>query len=223
MVARPDPSLVPASTVVLLRDRAGGLETLMLHRNSTLAFGGMWVFPGGRIDAADREGASDAETAARRAAVREAHEETGLVVSADDLVWFAHWTPPASTERRFATWFFVGRAPEGSVTVDGGEIRDHRWMLPRDAMAQRDRGLIELVPPTWRTLEHLAGFDDVASVLADAASRPAEFFETVIVTTATGTFAMWEGDAGYGAADPARAGARHRIELSAPVWHLERT
>ena len=39
-----------AATVVLLRDGAGGLETLLLRRNSRIAFGGMWVFPGGRVD-----------------------------------------------------------------------------------------------------------------------------------------------------------------------------
>jgi 8-oxo-dGTP pyrophosphatase MutT (NUDIX family) len=48
------PPAIPAATVVLLRDAAGGLETLMLRRNSKLAFaGGAWVFPGGRIDPED--------------------------------------------------------------------------------------------------------------------------------------------------------------------------
>jgi len=37
-----------AATDALLRDGAGGLETLMLRKNSRLAFAGMWVSPGGR-------------------------------------------------------------------------------------------------------------------------------------------------------------------------------
>ena len=45
-----------AATVVLLRDGSDGLETLMLRKNSKIAFGGMWVFPGGRVDPGDREG-----------------------------------------------------------------------------------------------------------------------------------------------------------------------
>ena len=45
--------LIPAATVIVLRDTPDGLETLMLHKNSKIAFGGMWVFPGGRIDDAD--------------------------------------------------------------------------------------------------------------------------------------------------------------------------
>ena len=42
--------LIPAATVIVLRDAPDGIETLMLHKNSKIAFGGMWVFPGGRID-----------------------------------------------------------------------------------------------------------------------------------------------------------------------------
>ena len=41
---------IPAATVVLLRDGEAEPETLMLHRTSKVHFGGMWVFPGGRID-----------------------------------------------------------------------------------------------------------------------------------------------------------------------------
>ena len=69
----PDDTIVPAATVVLVRDGDTGLETLMLHKNSKLAFGGMWVFPGGRIDVEDSEGAASAEDAARRASVRDFH------------------------------------------------------------------------------------------------------------------------------------------------------
>ena len=89
----PDDTIVPAATVVLVRNGVDGLETLMLHKNSKLAFGGMWVFPGGRIDAEDRDGAGSAEHAARRAAVREAAEEADLAVVLDGLAWIAHWTP----------------------------------------------------------------------------------------------------------------------------------
>ena len=41
---------IPAATVVVLRAGEHGVETLMLHRTSKVHFGGMWVFPGGRID-----------------------------------------------------------------------------------------------------------------------------------------------------------------------------
>jgi 8-oxo-dGTP pyrophosphatase MutT (NUDIX family) len=40
----------PAATLTLLRDGPGGVEVLMLRKNSEIRFGGMWVFPGGRVD-----------------------------------------------------------------------------------------------------------------------------------------------------------------------------
>ena len=88
---------IPSATVVLLRDGAQGPEVLMLKKNSKITFGGMWVFPGGKIDEADH-GDSQLEDAlqhaARNAAAREAHEEAGIVLEPDEFVWFAHWTPP---------------------------------------------------------------------------------------------------------------------------------
>jgi 8-oxo-dGTP pyrophosphatase MutT (NUDIX family) len=107
--------MVAAATVILLRDGADGLETLMLRRDSKLAFaGGMWVFPGGRVDPGDYgDDPEDLDTASRNAAVRESFEESGLVVTADVMVPFAHWTPPPEAPKRFSTQFFVAPAPEG--------------------------------------------------------------------------------------------------------------
>jgi 8-oxo-dGTP pyrophosphatase MutT (NUDIX family) len=214
---------IPAATVVLVRDVADGIETLMLHRNSKLAFGGMWVFPGGRVDPADRDGAANDDEAARRAAVREAHEEAGLTVDAGSLVWFSHWLPPSIAPKRFATWFFFAPAPSGAVTIDGGEIHDSAWMRPRDALDRRDALEIELAPPTWVTLHHLAAFDTVADLMADARAGTPTFYETRMANGADGLIAMWRGDAGYESGDPDAPGPRHRLRIRAGPWQLERT
>jgi 8-oxo-dGTP pyrophosphatase MutT (NUDIX family) len=43
-----------AAPVLLLRELDGELEVLMMRRGAALSFmGGMWVFPGGRVDASD--------------------------------------------------------------------------------------------------------------------------------------------------------------------------
>ena len=75
--AEPGTEIIPAATVILLRDGADGVETLVLLRNSKLAFaGGMWVFPGGRVDPGDRVPGETTDPvegvirAARNAAVR---------------------------------------------------------------------------------------------------------------------------------------------------------
>lgn len=219
----PDETIVPAATVVIVRDGHAGIETLMLRKNSKLAFGGMWVFPGGRIDAEDVEGAPDAETAARRAAAREAVEEAGMAVVVEELAWFAHWTPPALAPRRFATWFFVGpAAPDHLVTIDGGEIHDSDWMRPGDALERRDAGAVELAPPTWMTLHYMAQFADVAALMADAHVREPEVYETVIAKGDDGLVAMWAGDAGYETGDPTLPGPRHRLLMS-ETWILDKS
>jgi len=218
-----DNPAIPAATVVLVRDGDAGLEVLMLHRVSKVAFGGMWVFPGGRVDADDARPGDDDQTRARHTAAREALEECGLAVDPHDLVPFAHWVPPAITPRRFATWFFVARASDGEVVVDGGEIHEHEWLPAREVLARRDRGEVDLAPPTWITLHDLAQHDDVDQALQSAAARdPLPHYETRWAEVPGGAVAMWHGDGGYEAADPDPPGPRHRLWMVEDGWRLER-
>lgn len=85
----------PAATTVLLRDVAGpgGVEVLLMRRHRQSGFvPGAWVFPGGRVDAADsapplyerlRGLSSDPvpEAAFWTAAIRELFEETGVLLA----------------------------------------------------------------------------------------------------------------------------------------------
>lgn len=79
---------IPAATLVVVRDRPGLFpELLMVERAAAMAFaGGATVFPGGRVDDADRALAQTLdlpdidEGAARIAAIRETIEEAGLPV-----------------------------------------------------------------------------------------------------------------------------------------------
>ncbi len=221
---KPGTTPIAAATVILLRDRAAGLETLMLRKNSKIAFGGMWVFPGGRVDGEDRTGlgSDDALGAARRAAVREAREESGLVVAEGSMVPFSHWTPPPITPKRFTTWFFATAAPHGEVVIDDGEIKEHDWMRPTDALARRDAGEVELAPPTFVTLHELSGCADVQAALAMARGRSPERFETHIAVGDQGPVALWHGDAGWEQSSLDVEGARHRLSMFKSSWHYER-
>lgn len=83
----------PASTVLLLRDGAAGIEVLMVTRNVASDFAsGALVFPGGRVDAADRleamlgvsrtvPGIDEGAMAFRVAALRETFEEAHLLLA----------------------------------------------------------------------------------------------------------------------------------------------
>ena len=226
--------LIPAATVIPLRDvprRDGGteLEVLMLRKNAALGFGGMWVFPGGRIDPGDEDphAPGDELAAARRAAVREALEEADLLVEPSALVPFSHWTPPDVNlhgPKRFATWFFACRAPVGEagvVTIDGGEIHDDEWVRPADMLRRRDEGEIDLAPPTIVTLHELATHDDVDSVLATAAARTPFRYQTRVGHLDGALVTMWAGDAGYESGDATAPGGRHRLVMADPPWRLE--
>ena len=129
---------IPAATVVLLRDRDDGPEVLMLHKNSKITFGGMWVFPGGMIDPGDYPANSDLQAAARAAAAREATEEANVYLSADDFVWFAHWTPPPSPRKRFATFFFAALdlAVFLAGLMDSVSCQGLRWAQDRSTCAR---------------------------------------------------------------------------------------
>ena len=222
---KPGSEPVQAATVVLLRDGDEGLETLMLKRNSKIAFGGMWVFPGGRVDAADTdpEAPSDEVATARRAAVREAAEEAGVALPLASLVPYSHWTPPAITPRRFLTWFFMAPCPNAKIEIDGGEIHEHAWMTPSRALRQRDEGEIELAPPTWVTLWALSRCRSVDEALQAAETREPERFETRIAVEAEGPTAMWHGDAGWASGDAEVSGGRHRLCMHSGGWRYERS
>ncbi len=72
----------PAATVMLLRDAdtTEGIEVFMLRRTKAAAFaGGMYVFPGGKVEEADGDG-DDAYTIA---AIRECYEEAGVLLATD--------------------------------------------------------------------------------------------------------------------------------------------
>jgi 8-oxo-dGTP pyrophosphatase MutT (NUDIX family) len=215
------PATDPAATVVVVRDGPDGPEVLMLRRNSKLAFGGMWVFPGGRVDPGDADPGGELE-AARRAAVRETEEEAGLHLDAAALVPLSHWIPPAQAPRRYATWFFLAPAPLADlVTIDGGEIHEHGWLRPADALAQHASGHIELAPPTWVTLQSLSGAASVADALAEAGARDPLRYATHMAVSDGGPVALWDGDAGYSDGDVSRPGARHRLWMRPGGWRYE--
>ncbi len=209
----------PSATVVLLRDGAdSGLEVLLVQRNQALRhMGGMWVFPGGRVEVADEAAASDDLEAARHAAVRETAEEVGLVLAADDLLPLSHWTTPEGVKRRFATWFFIAvvdRAQE--VQVDGGEIACHRWAPPQavlDEVCDPEHPL-RLAPPTFVSLTELTELSDSASARARFGAWDAIVYAPRMVPVEGGSCFLYAGDAGFDRASPDVPGPRHRAYMT---------
>lgn len=184
----------PASTVILARQAAGGIEVLVERRAPGSRFApGFVVFPGGLLEPADETLAGswfgDAGQAPRACALRELYEETGLLLTSSgltlrpgsgavdeiafdppasaSLVEVARWVAPEFLEVRFDTWFFAVAAPDGlEPSPDGTEIARAWWTDPADVLARSTRGEAPLMWPTLVTLGELAECGSVDEVLA---------------------------------------------------------
>jgi 8-oxo-dGTP pyrophosphatase MutT (NUDIX family) len=120
-----------AATVVLLRvrDKTEAFDVYVLRRRSTMAFGGVYAFPGGRVDPTDRPETLRAdwpdrlgvpEEQARAvvgAAARELFEEAGVLLA--------------------------GRADEPDHTV--GDVSGAEWDIDREAVQQRELTMAALL------------------------------------------------------------------------------
>jgi len=180
---------VDAAGLILLRGRRDAPEILLGRRHAKTAFlPDIYVVPGGRVDRADHLpsgfqerphpavtkslsiGTARPPLAFLRAALRETHEETGLVIgggkaaravapSAD--IWQAYMAAgavpafdgldyilraitPAGSPRRYNTRFFLGDGARAEGTLTGnGELLDLRWW-PAAALER-----LNIVDVTW--------------------------------------------------------------------------
>jgi 8-oxo-dGTP pyrophosphatase MutT (NUDIX family) len=168
----PGPPVEPrqAATVVLLRGGAEELEVLLVRRTPHARFmGGVWVFPGGAVDAQEGDG----DEAHRVAAIRELREEAAIALEDPRaLVKFSRWITPAEVQIRFDTHFFLAELPDGQEPqVDGEECVDLGWFTPADGLDAHRAGEIVLVFPTIKHLEQLGEFASVEALMAYARGR----------------------------------------------------
>lgn len=202
-----------AATAILIRDGADGLEVLLLKRSQHGVFPGMWVFPGGALDAQDHEGAEHELMAAQVAAARECMEEVGIALVASDLLPFAHWIPPANIATRFETWFFVHMlSGEQVISIDDHEIVAYCWSKPQQALELHAQGELPMAPPTVVTLHELARQPDCPAVLAWYRQRGIFTYRPRLGSRQGADFmVMYNDDAGYESGNPDTPGLRHRL------------
>jgi 8-oxo-dGTP pyrophosphatase MutT (NUDIX family)/GNAT superfamily N-acetyltransferase len=196
---RDDPKPIPAVSVIPLRDGPGGLEGFVQYRVATMDFAAnAVVFPGGRIDADDRESAAPlpAEVSARHTAAwrdttaadvggpatlvatgrREVGEEAAADVDATDLVPWDNWITPIDTPKRFDVYFFVAPVRGAAAATwrhTTSEAHDSRWERLVDVARAAETGELLLLPPTRTIVDELVALGSLAAVLtADPRIRP---------------------------------------------------
>jgi 8-oxo-dGTP pyrophosphatase MutT (NUDIX family) len=167
----------PAATVVLLRDGREGLEAYLQRRPLHLGFaGGLWVFPGGRVDEADRDPAIEASWAgpspaswAERlglplgearghvvAACRETLEEAGLLLA--EPAPGARELADARRELLAGALGFAELLAGLEVRLDAARLRYWAWWVTPEGEARRydTRFFVAGLPADAAVTAHLA-------------------------------------------------------------------
>ena len=172
----------PAATVVLLRDGREGPEAYLQRRPMGMGFaGGLWVFPGGRVDEGDRDPVVDATWAgppapawAERlglpvdearghvvAACRETLEEAGLLLATPAAE--AGELAAARGELLTGAAGFAELLARLGVRLDAGRLRYWAWWLTPEEEPRR-----------YDTRFFLAGLPGDAAVTAHLAEAEGE-------------------------------------------------
>lgn len=96
----------------------------------------------------------------------------GLVLRSDLLGAWTRWITPEFEARRYDTWFFVAKLPEGQRTRNASTEADRTvWIAPRGATAGYDRGELLMMPPTIATLRQLTAYATAEEALEAAPAR----------------------------------------------------
>lgn len=99
-------------------------------------------------------------------------EREGLRLDFRALAYLAHWVTPVGPPRRYDTRFFVALAPAGQIAAhDANETVADKWVRPIEALAQYERGELEMILPTIRNLQAIAHFSSADEVLAYATAQ----------------------------------------------------
>jgi 8-oxo-dGTP pyrophosphatase MutT (NUDIX family) len=123
--------------------------------------------------------------------------DEGLLLAADQLVYFSHWITPVSAPRRYDTRFFIAVAPPSQVPLhDNQETISHLWVRPAEALDRHRAEQFDMRLPTVRTLEEFAAYDNVDSLMHGMRNKT-DIDANLPRITKKGNYLL-PGDPGYG-------------------------
>ena len=147
-----------------------------------------------------------------KAPLDEVLRSVDAMLDAAALVPWVRWVTPERLAKRFDARFFLALAPPLQAAVhDDFEATHSEWLSPQAALARWEAGSIKLAPPTYMSLSHLAIFDDIASLLADARSRRPPVLQPVVFEENGVRCLALPGDTAHPEVNPAIPGATRLV------------
>ena len=111
----------------------------------------------------------------------------GLVLRTDLLGTWGGWLTPVFEPKRYRTWFFVARLPEGQLTRDvSSESSEVVWLPAAEAADEADGGTLAMLPPTYLTCLEVGSLGTVDAVVEAAAGRTVEMFTPTVEAAGDG-------------------------------------
>ena len=117
---------------------------------------------------------------ARRELLSEATSFTDIVEKLNisfrnlHVAYIGRWVTPENLSHRYDTHFFLTEAPGDDPELTG-ELIEHTWLAPSEAVRRFETGELPLLFPTRRTLEDLARFgalDEAIGAYSDQEVEP---------------------------------------------------
>lgn len=217
----------PAATIVLLREGERGPEALLMRRHRSSGFvPGAWVFPGGRVDAADSgpalyeriDGLStdpEPDVGFWTAALRELFEETGVLLARGAG---GDWSADAASDRRLerlrralmdGSASLMDVLEEVDATLDAEAlVHIAHWVTPVVEPRRYDTHFFAARLPDGRVVEPDPREMSEATWLAPAAALAR--FERGELPMVFPTVKTLEGLRGYDSVEHALMSLRHR-------------
>jgi 8-oxo-dGTP pyrophosphatase MutT (NUDIX family) len=107
-------------------------------------------------------------------------QDEDLYISPEKLLWLSHWVTPATSPRRFSTYFFLAKMPDGQETdAFENEVAKAFWVSANEAIDNFRNGKWSMIPPTLASLDVVARYSCWKDIEKDFSLSPQKHKRTI--------------------------------------------